>query len=66
MKGVTKTINNETEEEKRGFLGMLLGSLGAILSGNMFTGKGMLRAGYGKKKKGKGMLRGDYGNKIDF
>ena len=51
MKGVTKTINNETEEQKRGFLGMLLGSLGAILSGNMFTGKGMLRAGYGKKKK---------------
>ena len=66
MKGVTKTINNETEEQKRGFLGMLLGSLGAILSGNMFTGKGMLRADYGKKKKGKGMLRGDYGNKIDF
>ena len=30
---------------------MLLGSLGAILLGNMFTGKGMLRAGYGKKGK---------------
>ena len=32
---------------KRRFLGMLLGTLGAILLGNMFTGKGILRAGCG-------------------
>ena len=29
---------------------MLLGTLGAILLGNMLTGKGILRAGYGTKK----------------
>ena len=33
-----------------------------MLTGNMLTGKGMLRAGYGNKK-GKGMLRAGYGNK---
>ena len=54
LKGVTKTIKNETKEQKGGFLGMLLGTLGASLLGNMLTGKGMLRAGYGNKE-GKGM-----------
>ena len=29
LKGVTKTIKNETREQKYGFLGMLLGTLGA-------------------------------------
>ena len=29
LKGVTKTIENETKEPKRGFLSMLLGTLGA-------------------------------------
>ena len=29
LKGVTKTIENETKEQKRGFLSMLLGTLGA-------------------------------------
>ena len=41
---------------------MSLGTLEANLLGNMLTGKGMLRAGYGNKK-GKGMLRACYGNK---
>ena len=41
LKGITKTIENETKEQKRGFLGMLLGTLGASLLGNMLTGKGM-------------------------
>ena len=53
LKGITKTIENETNEQKGGFLGMLLGTLGASLLGNMLTGKGMLRAGYGSKKKKK-------------
>ena len=43
--GVTKTIKNERKGQKRGFLGMLLGTLGASLPGNMLAGKGMLRAG---------------------
>ena len=31
LKGVTKTIENETKEQKGGFLSMLLGTLGASL-----------------------------------
>ena len=47
LRGVTKTIKNETEEQKGGFLSMLLGTLGASLLGNLLTGKGIARAGYG-------------------
>ena len=42
---ITKTIENETKEWKRGFLGMLLGTLRASLLGNMLAGKRMLRDG---------------------
>ena len=62
MKGVTKTIKNEAKEQKRGFLSMLLGTLGASLLGNLLTGKGILRAGSGNKK-GKGIVRAGSGNK---
>ena len=41
---------------------MLLGTLGAILLGNMLAGKGILGAGSGNKK-GKGILRSVSGNK---
>ena len=48
---------------------MLLGTLGASLLGNLLTGKGVVRAGYGKNK-GKGVVRAGYGNqlknKVDF
>ena len=48
LKGVTKTIENETKEQRGGFLSMLLGTLGAILLGNLLTcGKGIVRAGEG-------------------
>ena len=47
LKGVTKTIKNETKEQKRGFLSMFIGTLGASLLGNLLTGKGILRAGSG-------------------
>ena len=40
LKGITKTVENETTEQKGGFLGILLGTLGASLLGNMLTGKG--------------------------
>ena len=63
LKGITQ---NETKEEKVGFWGMLLITLGASLLGNMLTGKGILRADYGYKdfqsKEGKGILRDGYGN----
>ena len=44
LKGITKTIENETKNQKGGFLGILVGTLGASLFGNMLTGKGLLRA----------------------
>ena len=47
LKGVTKTIENETKEQRGGFLSTLLGTLGASLLGNLLTGKGMMRAGEG-------------------
>ena len=39
LKGVTKTIEDETKEQKGGFLNMLLGTLGASLLGNLLAGK---------------------------
>ena len=45
MKGVTKTIKNETKEQKGEFLSMFLGTLEASLLGNLLTGKGTIRAG---------------------
>ena len=46
LKGVTKTIENETKEQREGFLSMLLGTLGAGLLGNLLTGgKGIVRTG---------------------
>ena len=62
LKGISKTIKNETKEQKGRFLGMLLGTLGDSLLGNMLTGKGMLRAGYGNKE-GKGILKAGYESK---
>ena len=41
---------------------MLLDTLGAILLGNMLSGKGMLRANYGNKE-GRGILIASYGMK---
>ena len=46
LKGVTKTIKDETKEQKGGFLSMLLGTVGASLLGNLLSGKGLTRAGY--------------------
>ena len=60
--GVTKTTENEMKEQKRWFLEISLGTLGASLLGNMLAGKGIIRVGYGNKK-GKGILRADYGSK---
>ena len=77
LKGVTKTIENETKEQKGGFLFMVLGTVGASLVGNLLTRKGMVRAGYGRplppasqNNIGKGIARAGYGNqlknKMDF
>ena len=50
LKGVTKTIKNKTKEQKRGFLSILLGTLGASLLGNLLSGIGIVRTGSGNKK----------------
>ena len=69
LKRVTETVKNDIKEQKRGFLSMLLGTLGASLLGNLLTGKGIVRAGSGNNK-GKGIVRAGYGNqlknKVDF
>ena len=67
LKGVSKTIENETKEQRRGFLSMLLGTLGASLLGNLLTGeKGIVRAGEGSiesRAKGEGIVTAGEGSK---
>ena len=58
LKGVTKTIENETKEQRGGFLSMFLGTLGANLLGNLLTGgKGIVRAGEGVIRAGEGVKK---------
>ena len=58
LKGVTKTIENETKEQRGGFLSMLLGTLGASLLGNLLTGgKRIVRAGEGVIRAGEGVKK---------
>ena len=47
LKGVTKTIKDETKEQKGGFLSMLLDTLGVSLLGYLLAGKGIARADCG-------------------
>ena len=57
LKGVTKAIENETKEQRGGLLGMLLGTLGTSLLGNLLTGgKGIVRAGDGIVRAGEGSV----------
>ena len=60
LKGVTKTIKNETKEQKGGFLSMLLSTLGASFFGNILAGKGIVRTGSGRRSLNASTL---YGNK---
>ena len=55
LKGLSKTIENETKDQRGGFLSKLLGTLGASLLGNLLTGgKGIMRADEGIVRAGKG------------
>ena len=65
LKGVTKTIENETKEQRGGFLSMLLSALGTSFLGNLLAIKGILRAGTGNKK-GKGIARDGTGKQLEF
>ena len=53
IKGVSKTIENETKEQKGGFFGMLLGTLATSVFGKMLIGKAKIF--------GQGVLRSDAG-----
>ena len=59
LKGGTKTIKNETKEQKRGFSSILLGTLEASLRGDLLTknlsGKGTVKAGEGSIRAEKGI-----------
>ena len=64
IKGVSETIQNEAKEQKRGFLSILLGPLGANLLVNMLAGKEITKADYGSK--GKRIIRAGYGSKLEI
>ena len=58
IKGVSETIENESKEQKGGFLGMLLSTLAASLLWNMLAGKPKWSGG-GLIRAGKGTIRAD-------
>ena len=58
LKGVSETIKNEVRSQKGSTLGMILGTIADSLLGNLLTGKGVYRTGYGNKQeiKKKGLI----------
>ena len=64
LKGVSKTIKNETKKQKGRYLSTLLGTLGAIIR-KFLAGKIIVRASYGNKKR-KGIVRTVSGKQWDF
>ena len=66
LKGVTETIQHEAKEQRRGFLNMLLGTLGASLLSDILSkglsGKGVIRAGEGTIRAGYGSKRSSLKN----
>ena len=64
LKGVAKTIEIETKDYRKGFLGMLLETLGASLLGNLLTsGKSIMRAGDGIVRAGDRIVSAGEGSK---
>ena len=60
LKGVSETIQHEAKEQRGGFLGLLLGTLGASLLGDILS-KGL--SGKGVIRDGEGTIRAGYGSK---
>ena len=65
LKGITESVQHEVQDQKGGFLSMLLGTLGARLLGNLLTGKGVNKKGKGIHRAGEGIVRADEEN-MDF
>ena len=57
IKDVSETIKNEAEEQKGGFLGMLLGMLSASWLENILIGKGVMTVGEGTIRAGEEATR---------
>ena len=55
-------LTDHVDKQKGGFLGALLGTLGASLLGNLLSGKGVIRAGEGVVS-WEGVVRARSGNK---
>ena len=52
IKWVSETSRNQAKEQKRAFLGMLLGTLAAYALENMLTGRRVITAGEGTIRAG--------------
>ena len=63
LKGVTETVKNEVKEQKGGFLGTLLGTLGVSLLGDLSIGN---IKGNRINRAGERVLRAGCGNQMDF
>ena len=65
LEGVTETVQIEVNEQKGGFLSMLLGTLGARLLGNLLIGRGAIAESQGRginrAGKGRGINRAGEG-----
>ena len=59
IKDVSETVKSEPKEQKGGFLGMFLDTLGTSLLGNLLTGKGTNRAAEDTIRAGKGTIKAD-------
>ena len=66
LKGVSKTIQNKAKKQNRGFISMLLGTLGASLLGIILIAKEINRAEEGVIRAGNGNKRQDHKKKMDF
>ena len=63
IKGVSETIKNKAKEQKGEFLGMLLGTLGASVLGNLLAGKRVIPTSQGRKTNmpGRGTIKAGEG-----
>ena len=62
LEGATESVQNEVKEQKGGFLSMLLGTSGAILLGNLLSGKGVNKKGKGIHRASEGIVRTSEGH----